>query len=141
MWLYQKFETQFGSLCLCLYLVLGPPPILCSSISSIFFTLLPSNLIRLEFILPVSQNLFLLKGEDTLICTFLFPLFCYRKIFFLFRPHPWHMEVPRPSTESKPELQPMSQLQQCQILNPLCWTGDQTSASRDKLCQQQLILI
>ena len=45
------------------------------------------------------------------------------KIFiYLFRPHPWHMEVPRPGLKSKPQLQPPW------IINPLnhsselqCW--------------------
>ena len=36
------------------------------------------------------------------------------------------MEVPRPETESEPELQPMPQLQQHRIPNPLLWTRDQT---------------
>ena len=43
--------------------------------------------------------------------------------------HLWHMKVPRPETGSKPQLQPMSQLEQCWILNPLCQDGDQTHAS------------
>ena len=38
-------------------------------------------------------------------------------------PHSWHMEVPGLGIESKP------QLQQCQILNPLCRAGDQTCAT------------
>ena len=31
----------------------------------------------------------------------------------------WHMEVPRPGIESKPQLQPTAEQQQGQILNPL----------------------
>ena len=40
-------------------------------------------------------------------------------ITFLFLLHPWHMEVLRPGIKSKPQLQPMPQLWQHQILNPL----------------------
>ena len=39
--------------------------------------------------------------------------------FLLFQPHPWHMEVPGPETESEPQLQPTWQQRQCQILNLL----------------------
>ena len=49
-----------------------------------------------------------------------------------------HMEVPQPGIESKLHLQPMSHMQQCQILNPLCWARDQTcvlvEASRIRFC-------
>ena len=38
-------------------------------------------------------------------------------LFFLW-PHPQHVEVPGPETESEP------QLWQCWILNPLCLAGD-----------------
>ena len=41
----------------------------------------------------------------------------------------WHMEFPKPRTESKPYLQPVPQLWQRQILNPLFWAGDQTHTS------------
>ena len=51
--------------------------------------------------------------------------------FFLFWLPPGHMEVPGPGIESKSELRPRPQLQQHQILNPLCWAGDQTSASTE----------
>ena len=34
--------------------------------------------------------------------------------------------VPGPGIRSKLQLQAMPQLWQCQILNPLCWAGDQT---------------
>ena len=44
-------------------------------------------------------------------------------LFFLFRPHPKHMEVARPGTESEP------QLQKHWILNLLHWAGDQTGAT------------
>ena len=36
--------------------------------------------------------------------------------FFFIRPHPWHMEVSWPGIESEPQLGPMLQLEQCQIL-------------------------
>ena len=39
------------------------------------------------------------------------------------------MEVPGPRTDSKPQLQPMPQLWQHQILNPTFQTGDRTHAS------------
>ena len=39
--------------------------------------------------------------------------------------HPRHTEVPRPGTESKPQLY----LWQSQICNPLCWAGDETCTS------------
>ena len=41
----------------------------------------------------------------------------------------WHMEFPKPRTESKPYPQPVPQLWQRQILNPLFWAGDQTHTS------------
>ena len=44
------------------------------------------------------------------------------------------MEVPvsnRVKIKSKLDLQPMPQLQQCQILNPLHWAGDQTGTSTE----------
>ena len=44
--------------------------------------------------------------------------------FFLFQPHPCHMEVPGPRTESEPYLQHTPQLQPCGILNPLCLAWD-----------------
>ena len=34
--------------------------------------------------------------------------------------------IPRPGIRSELQLQPVPQLWQCQILNPLCWTGDRT---------------
>ena len=40
--------------------------------------------------------------------------------FFLYLPHPRHMEFPRPGIESEPQLQPTPQLQQCQILLTPC---------------------
>ena len=43
--------------------------------------------------------------------------------FFLFQPHLWQMEVPRPGIKSEPQFQPTSQLQQYQILNPLSHKG------------------
>ena len=35
-----------------------------------------------------------------------------------------HMEIPRPGTESKPQLHPVPQLRQCQILNPQHHSGN-----------------
>ena len=46
------------------------------------------------------------------VFSFLFSLF-----FWLY---PWHTEVPGPGIESKPQLQPIPQRRQCQILNQLC---------------------
>ena len=43
---------------------------------------------------------------------------------FLFLPCPRHMEVPGRGIRSKLQLQPMPQLQQCWILNPLCRSGN-----------------
>ena len=56
---------------------------------------------------------------------FLFSFF----LFFFKWLHPWHVEVPRPGIESKPQLQPTPQLRQSWILNPLCWPGDWTCTS------------
>ena len=39
------------------------------------------------------------------------------------------IEIPGPGIESELQLPTMPQLQQCWILNPLCWTGDQTHTS------------
>ena len=50
--------------------------------------------------------------------------------FYLFKmPHPWHMEGPRPGTESEPELWPKPQLHQCWTFNPLWQAGDGTCTS------------
>ena len=50
-------------------------------------------------------------------------IFCFLWLY------PQHMGIPRPRTESEPQLRPTPQLQQCQILNPLCLTGDWTHTS------------
>ena len=42
-----------------------------------------------------------------------------------------HMKVPRPGTNTKLKLQPMPQLQQRQILNPLLQARDHSGASTD----------
>ena len=42
---------------------------------------------------------------------------------FFFMAASVHMEFPRPGTESKSQLQPIPQLQQCWILNPLYYPG------------------
>ena len=39
--------------------------------------------------------------------------------FFFFLLHPWLMEIPGPGSKSKSQLQPVPQLRQRQILNPL----------------------
>ena len=44
-------------------------------------------------------------------------------LIFLFQPSLQHMEVPRPGSEYKLQLQPTPQLQRCWILNPLGWVG------------------
>lgn len=48
---------------------------------------------------------------------------------FLGGTHPWYMEVPGPGIKSKPQLQFMLLLWQCQILNPLHQARDQTCTS------------
>ena len=66
--------------------------------------------------------------------------------FFLFQPHPQHMEFPGLGIESKVEVWLTPHLQQCWILNPLCQAGDRTSASTktsqiiNPLSQQQELL-
>ena len=59
---------------------------------------------------------------------------CFEGVFcfvFLSWLHPQHMEIPGPGTESEPHLQPMPQLQQHRILNPLCQARDQTCANSE----------
>ena len=53
-----------------------------------------------------------------------FVLFC-----FVFLAAPVAYGIPRPGAEPQLHLQPMPQLQQCQILNLLHWAGDRTCAS------------
>ena len=48
--------------------------------------------------------------------------------FYLFWLNLWHMEVPGLGMESKPQLWPIPQLQQCWILNPLAWARNWTYA-------------
>ena len=45
-------------------------------------------------------------------------LYVYCYVIFFPQPHPWHMEVPRPGTESEPQLWPTLKLQQHWILWP-----------------------
>ena len=45
--------------------------------------------------------------------------------------HFQHMEVPGPGIEPELQLQPMPQLWQHHILNPLCWARDRTHASAE----------
>ena len=54
---------------------------------------------------------------EAIFCTFFF--------FFIFGYHTAY-GVPRPAIRSEVQLQPKPQLQQCEILNPLCWAGDWT---------------
>ena len=54
--------------------------------------------------------------------------------------NPWHMEVPGPGTESKPQLQPMPQLQQCQVLNPLCHSRN-SNAVYIRMIREEAILV
>ena len=51
------------------------------------------------------------------------PLFLHLFFLILWR-HPWHMEVPGPGIESELQLQPTPHLQQHQILNPPCHSGN-----------------
>ena len=41
-------------------------------------------------------------------------------LYQFFYPRSWHVEVPWQGIKSELQLPPMPQLQQCQILNPLC---------------------
>ena len=50
--------------------------------------------------------------------------------FFLFQPHPQHIDVPRPGTESKLQLQPTPQLWQHWILIPAHQAGEHTAPPR-----------
>lgn len=54
-------------------------------------------------------------------------------VFFLSWLHLWHMEIPRLGIESKLQLQPVPQLQQHQILNPLCLAGVQTHTATETM--------
>ena len=55
-------------------------------------------------------------------CLFVF-FFLVFFFFFFFAPYPWPVEVPRPRIQPEPQLKPISQLWQCQILNPMCRKG------------------
>ena len=48
-----------------------------------------------------------------------------------FLPHPQHMELPRPGTEHKLQVQPTPLMRQHQILNPLLLAGDLTCATTE----------
>ena len=65
-----------------------------------------------------------------------FLIFCKTSLvftsFLLFRPYPWHLEVPRPGIKSELQLWPALQLQQHWILNPLLWAGDPTRAATER---------
>ena len=60
-------------------------------------------------------------------------------IYLFFLPHLQHMEVPRPGTESKPQLQPIPQLQKLQILNPLGqgWGLNPSCSSNPSCCRDK----
>ena len=53
----------------------------------------------------------------------------YNSFVFLLQPPSPYMEIPGSGGESEPQMQPTPQRQQWQILNPLCWAGDQIGAS------------
>jgi len=52
-------------------------------------------------------------------------------VVFFFWPYPLHMEVPVPGIESESQLWPMLQLQQHQIVYPLCWARDWTHTTAE----------
>ena len=68
--------------------------------------------------------LFLLMRIKLIRISFICPV-----LFFLFWPYSQNMEAPRPGVKSGAQLQPMLQLQQCQILNPLRWARGPTHTS------------
>ena len=55
----------------------------------------------------------------------------YKDKFFFFGCTHSTWNFPGPGTESKLQLQPMPQLQQCQMLNSVYWAGDQTHAAAE----------
>ena len=59
---------------------------------------------------------------------------------YLFWPYTQHMEVPGPGIKSEPQLQPVPQLWQCWILNPLSRAEDWTCASAVICCRDHWIL-
>ena len=50
-------------------------------------------------------------------------------IFFILRPYPWHMEVPEPRTESKPQLELSLWSDTTRSFNSLCQAEDWTLTS------------
>ena len=50
-------------------------------------------------------------------------------LFFSFGHPLWHMDVPGPRIKSELKLQPTPQLHQCQILNPLCHSGNSNTSN------------
>ena len=86
-----------------------------------------------------TQHILYLKNKELNLSKY----FLKQIHFFLFWPHPQHLEVHRPGIESELQLWPMTQLQQCQILNPSCQARDQTrklSSQRELLQRQCRIL-
>ena len=71
-----------------------------------------------ELILPWRNNLGLYVNDNDQ------NRFLFVCLFVCFWSQPWHMEVPRPGIKSEPQLQPMPQLWQRQILYPLHWARD-----------------
>ena len=86
-------------------------------------------LVSYQFILSIKG----ISDWVSKICTECIQMyFCaniYTYFFLLFWLYLQHMEVPGPGIKSKLELQPMAKLRQPQILNPLLWARDPTSAS------------
>ena len=62
--------------------------------------------------------------------------FAYLFVGLFFWLHLRHIEIPRPEIKSEPQMQCMSQLQQCQILNPLHHTG----TPKEKLFLMHLLM-
>ena len=85
----------------------------------------PGKVIPSHLTSPVLSSVRVFESLNRLIDKKMLLHFCFR-FFWL---HPWHMEVPGPGIKSKPQLQPMPQLQQFHILKPLCQARDQTHTS------------
>ena len=84
--------------------------------------------IKGSMLVPIIKEIYV--GFMQMILSSFLP-FSFFFSFFLPLPHPGHMGVPGPRMESELQLQPMLQLQKCQILNPLCWARDQTHTSAE----------
>ena len=74
-------------------------------------------------VLMLQHVSFLFLPNNIPLCGYTtFYLFTFIDLFFL--PHPWPLEIPGPGIESEPQLRPMPQLWQCQILDLLCQSGN-----------------